>query len=299
MLVRPGSRVPADGIVLEGESEIDEAAVTGESRPVSKQPGNPVIGGTVNGTGLLRVQITRVGRESFLGQVLQLVARAQRERTRLQALANCVAFWLTIVAITVSTVTFTIWLAASDAMTAVSRAVTVLVISCPHALGRTIPLVIALSSGLSARSGILIRSRRAFERGRLVDTVIFDKTGTLTRGEFAVIDLLVEPGSSVEQALALAAAVEAGSEQPIARVIVRRAAERSLPLPIAEGITALPGRGITAQIEERSVTVGRLNPHRVSTRIASPSPYSVGRARNDSRSTPGRRRTARRFRARR
>lgn len=259
VLVRPGSRVPADGIVLEGESEIDEAAVTGESRPVSKQPGSPVIGGTVNGTGLLRVQITRVGRESFLGQVLQLVARAQQERTRLQALADRVAFWLTIVAITVSTVTFAIWLAASDAVTAVSRAVTVLVISCPHALGLAIPLVIALSSGISARSGILIRSRRAFERGRLVDTVIFDKTGTLTRGEFAVIDLVVAPGSSVEQALALAAAVEAGSEHPIARAIVRRAAERSLPLPIAEGITALPGRGVTAQIEGRSVTVGRLS----------------------------------------
>lgn len=259
VLVRPGSRVPADGIVLEGESAIDEAAVTSESRPVSKQPASPVIGGTVNGTGLLRVQITRVARESFLGQVLQLVARAQQERTCLQALADRVAFWLTIVAITVSTVTFAIWLAASDAVTAVSRAVTVPVISCPHALGLAIPLVIALSSGISARSGILIRSRRAFERGRLVDTVIFDKTGTLTRGEFAVIDLVVAPGSSVEQALALAAAVEAGSEHPIARAIVRRAAERSLPLPVAEGITALPGRGVTAQIEGRSVTVGRLS----------------------------------------
>jgi len=258
VLVRPGSRIPADGVVLDGESEVDEAAVTGESRPVPKRPGSEVIGGTINGSGLLRVRVSHVGPESFLGQVLQLVARAQQERTRLQALADRVAFWLTLVALAVSVVTFVSWLVAVDVTTAISRAVTVLVIACPHALGLAIPLVVTIASGLSARSGILIRNRQAFERARAVDTVVFDKTGTLTRGQFAVVDLACAPGFPAAQALALAAAVESGSEHPIARAIVRRAAEQALPFPNAADVRALPGHGISARIGERTVTVGRL-----------------------------------------
>ncbi len=258
VLVRPGGRIPADGIVIEGESEVNEAAVTGESRPVPKQPGSEVIGGTINGSGLLRVRVTHVGSESFLGQVLQLVARAQQERTRLQALADRVAFWLTLVAIVVGTVTFLSWLVVDDVTTAVTRAVTVLVISCPHALGLAIPLVVTLSTGLSARSGILIRNRQAFERARAVDTVVFDKTGTLTRGEFAVVETAVAPGFEEERVLALAAAVESGSEHPIARAITQRAAEHSLPLPVAEDVRAIPGHGITARVDGHTVTVGRL-----------------------------------------
>jgi Cu2+-exporting ATPase len=258
VLVRPGSRIPADGVVLDGESEVDEAAVTGESRPVPKQPGSEVIGGAINGSGLLRVRVSHVGPESFLSQVLQLVARAQQERTRLQALADRVAFWLTLVALAVSVVTFVSWLIAVDVTTAISRAVTVLVIACPHALGLAIPLVVTIASGLSARSGILIRNRQAFERARAVDTVVFDKTGTLTRGQFAVVDLACAPGFPAAQALALAAAVESGSEHPIARAIVRRAAEQALPFPNAADVRALPGHGISARIGERTVTVGRL-----------------------------------------
>ncbi len=259
VLVRPGHRIPADGLVIEGESEVDEAAVTGESRPVPKQPGSRVIGGTVNGPGLLRVRVTQVGAESFLGQVLELVARAQRERTRLQALADRVAFGLTLVAIALSAATFTIWLLASDPVTAIRHAVTVLVIACPHALGLAIPLVVTLSSGLAARHGILIRHRQAFERARAVDTVVFDKTGTLTRGQFAVVDRALAPGIEEAWALALAAAVEHGSEHPIARAITRRAAERGLSLPVAEEIRALPGRGIRARIDGQTVLVGRLS----------------------------------------
>ncbi len=202
--------------------------------------------------------MTHVGSESFLGQVLQLVARAQQERTRLQALADRVAFWLTLVAIGVSAVTFVSWLVTSDVVTAVRRSVTVLVISCPHALGLAIPLVVTLSSGLSARHGILIRNRQAFERARAVDTVVFDKTGTLTRGAFAVVEIVVAPEVDEDQALALAGAVESGSEHPIARAITRRAAERSLSLPMAEDVRAIPGHGITARIGGRTVTVGRL-----------------------------------------
>ncbi|MDW8058839.1 MAG: heavy metal translocating P-type ATPase [Thermomicrobium sp.] len=258
VLVRPGSRIPADGIALEGESEIDEAAVTGESRPVLKQPGSTVIGGTVNGPGLLRARVTRVGSESFLGQVLQLVARAQAERTRLQALADRVAFWLTVVARSVSALTFATWLISDGVTTAIARAVTVLVVACPHALGLAIPLVVTLATGLSARNGILIRDRQAFERARTVDTVVFDKTGTLTRGEFAIVDVALAPGCTEEHALALAAAVEHGSEHPIARAILRRAAERSLVLPEAAEVRAIPGRGVMARIGRQRVTVGRL-----------------------------------------
>lgn len=258
VLVRPGARIPADGIVIDGESEVNEAAVTGESPPVPKQPGSAVIGGTINGSGLLRVRVTHVGSESFLGQVLQLVARAQQERTCLQALADRVAFWLTIIAIIIGTVTFLSWLAVGDVTTVVTRAVTVLVIACPHALGLAIPLVVTLSTGLSARSGILIRNRQAFERTRAVDTVAFDKTGTLTRGEFAVVETAVAPGFDEGRALALAAAVESGSEHPIARAITQRAAERSLPLPVAEDVRAIPGHGITARVDGHTVTVGRL-----------------------------------------
>lgn len=257
VLVRPGGRIPADGVVLEGESEVDEAAATGESRPVPKSPGSAVIGGTINGTGVLRIQVTRVGEESFLGQVMQLVARAQRERTRLQALADRFAFWLTIAALTIGTLTFLLWLLASDTVTAVSRAVTVLVISCPHALGLAIPLVVSISTALSARRGFLIRNRTAFERARLVDVVVFDKTGTLTEGRFGLVDLATAPEWPPENALRLAAAVETASEHPIARALVQAAADRRLPLPSAEAVEALPGRGIAALVEGRRIVVAR------------------------------------------
>ncbi len=201
--------------------------------------------------------MTRVGEESFLGQVMQLVARAQRERTRLQALADRFAFWLTIAALTIGTLTFLLWLLASDTVTAVSRAVTVLVISCPHALGLAIPLVVSISTALSARRGFLIRNRTAFERARLVDVVVFDKTGTLTEGRFGLVDLVTAPEWPPEKALRLAAAVETASEHPIARALVQAAADRRLPLPSAEAVEALPGRGIAALVEGRRIVVAR------------------------------------------
>ena len=255
VLVRPGARVPADGRIVEGQAELDESMITGESRPVDKGPGDRVVAGTVAAGSALRVRVDAVGEETALAGIQRLVEQAQQSRSRAQALADRFAAGLFYVAVGAGIVTFVVWSLLGEPDEAVTRTVTVLVISCPHALGLAIPLVIALSTSLSARQGILVKDRLALERMRLVDTVLFDKTGTLTRGEHVVTDLAAVAGES-DRLLTLAAAVEADSEHPLARAIVRAAEERGLPLLRATAFRAIAGRGVEANVGGAIVAVG-------------------------------------------
>jgi len=253
VLVRPGERLPADGRVASGDSSVDEALLTGESEPVSKHPGDEVIGGSINGQGALHVGVTRTGAESFLAQVMELVRQAQESTSQTQDLADRAALWLTLLALSGGALTFAGWLllAEEPLAFAMERAVTVMVITCPHALGLAIPLVVAISTALGASSGVLVRERMAFERARLLDTVIFDKTGTLTEGRFGVAETAGFGGFSADEALALASAVEALSEHPIARAITQASpSDRA-----ATDFRALPGRGVQARVDGRDVAV--------------------------------------------
>lgn len=252
ILVRPGSKVPTDGEVVKGESDVDESLLTGESRPVPKVPGDGVIGGSLNGEGSLTIRITRTGRETYLSQVIDLVRRAQESRSRSQDIADRAALALTIIALLSGALTFGAWLAVGESGGfAMERAVTVMVICCPHALGLAIPLVVAVSTVLAARSGFLVRERDAFERARNVDTVVFDKTGTLTEGSFRVVEVAPSPGVGEDEALGLAATVEAGSEHSIARGILASARERGLTGTEARDFRALPGKGARAVVDGR------------------------------------------------
>ena len=257
ILVRPGSSIPADGVVLEGSGAVNEAMITGESRPVEKKPDDKVIAGTVNGAGSLRVKVTGTGERTALAGIMRLVAQAQSSRSKAQALADRAAFFLTVVAIASAVVTLVAWLlvGASPAF-AVERVVTVLVIACPHALGLAIPLVIAISTTLGARAGLLVRNRRGLEEARNLNAVFFDKTGTLTRGDFRVVEITPAPGLSADDALRLAASVEQDSEHTIAQGIVKSAAERGLPLSRPEQFQATPGQGVQAVVDGRSLMIG-------------------------------------------
>jgi Cu2+-exporting ATPase len=260
VLVRPGAKIPADGVVVEGESSVNEAMITGESRPVAKSPGVEVIAGTVNGNGSLRVKVTKVGEETALAGIMRLVAEAQSSRSMTQNLADRAAYWLTMIAITVGALTFGYW--AFDAATtafALERTVTVLVITCPHALGLAIPLVVAISTTLAAKNGLLVRNRLALEEARDLDVVVFDKTGTLTKGEIGVVGIYAAPGVDEDKALSTAAAVERDSEHMLARAIVRSAEERGLKLPEVRDFKALPGLGVQAEIGGRMMSVGGPN----------------------------------------
>ncbi|HEX5438268.1 MAG TPA: copper-translocating P-type ATPase [Gemmatimonadaceae bacterium] len=257
VLVRPGASVPADGVVRQGRSAVNESMITGESRPVAKTAGARVIGGTVNGDGSLRVEVTRTGEQTALAGIMRLVDEAQRSRSRAQALADRAAFALTLVAVGAALVTLVVWLAAgASGAFAVERVVTVLVISCPHALGLAIPLVIAISTTIGARNGLLVRDRRGLESARQVDTVVFDKTGTLTLGAFRVVEITTVPGLQADEALRLAAAVERDSEHTIARGIVQSAQDRGLEIPAAEEFRAIPGQGVRARVDGRDLAVG-------------------------------------------
>src|SRR5688572_25794221 len=261
VLVRPGQSVPADGLVITGESSVNEAVLTGESRPVDKKSGAKVIAGTTNGSGSLRVQVTGTGERTALAGIMRLVEQAQTSRSRAQALADRAAFWLTWVALGAGAVTLVAWLAAgATSAYAIERLVTVLVIACPHALGLAIPLVIAISTTLGARRGLLVRDRRGLEEARNVNAVVFDKTGTLTRGEFGVVAVTPALGIDPDDALRLAAAVEADSEHPIAQGVVRTAKERfgdrGFGAARAEGFEAIPGRGVRARVDGRMLYVG-------------------------------------------
>jgi len=257
VLVRPGQSIPADGVVRDGASAVNEAALTGESRPIDKKPGEKVIAGTVNGSGSLRVTVTGVGERTALAGIMRLVEQAQRSKSKAQALADRAAFWLTWVALGSGVLTLVAWLSlGATPAYAVERLVTVLVIACPHALGLAVPLVIAISTTLGARNGLLVRDRRGLEDARNVTTVVFDKTGTLTRGEFGVVTITPAAGVAPDDALLLTAAVEMDSEHPIAQGIVRSARARHLELPRAEGFEALPGRGARARVDGRMLFVG-------------------------------------------
>jgi len=257
VLVTPGASVPADGIVLQGVSAVDESMLTGESRPVEKKEGDKVIAATLNGNGSLRIEVTGTGERTALAGITRLVAQAQSSRSHAQALADRAAFILTLVAIGCAIVTLVGWLAlGATAAYAIERVVTVLVIACPHALGLAIPLVIAISTTLGARAGLLVRDRRGLEEARKLDTVVFDKTGTLTRGEFRVVELVTDGSLSDIDALSLAAGVERDSEHTIARGIVKSAEERNARVPAMRDFRAMPGRGVEARLYGDAIAVG-------------------------------------------
>jgi P-type Cu2+ transporter len=259
VLVRPGAAVPADGVVREGSSAVNESMLTGESRPVDKEPGAEVIGGTVNGSGPLRIEVTKTGGASALAGIMRLVEQAQASRSRAQALADRAAFWLTIVALGAGVATLVAWLlAGATGAYTVERVVTVLVIACPHALGLAVPLVVAISTTLGARSGLLVRDRRGLEEARLLDTVVFDKTGTLTIGEQRVVDVTAA-GMAPDEALRLAAALERDSEHAVAHAIVASAEERRLAVPAVSSFEYLPGLGVSGTVEGRGLRAGGPN----------------------------------------
>ena len=256
VLVRPGGRVPADGAVAEGAAELDESMITGESRPVPKGPGGRVVAGTVVTDSALRVRVEAVGEETALAGIRRLVEQAQTSRSRAQALADRAAAMLFYFAVGAGLITMAVWLALGEPEQAIERTVTVLVIACPHALGLAIPLVIAIATGLAARSGILVKDRLALERMRTVDTVLFDKTGTLTKGEPTVSGLVAVDGDE-DRLLRLAAAVEADSEHPLARAIVVAARPQAVgELPAAGGFRSMTGRGVQATVDGAAVAVG-------------------------------------------
>lgn len=250
VLVRPGASIPADGIVREGKSGVNESMITGESVPVEKAEGAKVIAGTVNGAGSLRVEVTGTGERTALANIMRLVEQAQTSRSRAQALADRAAFILTLVAIAAGAVTLAVWVAlGAPGAFAIERVVAVLVIACPHALGLAVPLVIAISTTLGARSGLLVRDRRGLEEARHLTSVVFDKTGTLTRGEFRVVDIATDGSLRQEEALRLAAAVERDSEHTIAQGIVQSAEEQGIAAPRADQFEAIAGHGVRAVVE--------------------------------------------------
>ncbi|PAP78997.1 copper-translocating P-type ATPase [Rubrivirga sp. SAORIC476] len=254
VIVKPAEKVPADGVVVDGQTSVNESMLTGESVPVSKTEGSAVIGGSINGEGAVTVEVQKTGAESFLSQVIDLVREAQESKSKTQDLANRAALWLTVVALGGGALTLFFWsLVMGEGFAfAIERAVTVMVIACPHALGLAIPLVVAVSTAISARNGLLIRDRTAFEAARNLQAVIFDKTGTLTEGRFGITDTLVFDQTLTEEAvLRFAAAVEALSEHPIAQGIAA-AVERPLPV---EGFRAIPGKGAEGTVEGRRVQV--------------------------------------------
>jgi P-type Cu2+ transporter len=261
VLVRPGERIAADGVVRDGTSAVDESMLTGESKPVSKAPQARVVAGTVNASGALRVEVTRTGEETALAGIMRLVEQAQSSRSRAQAIADRAAFALTVIAIVAGAATLMTWLVLRphEPQFAIERMVTVLVIACPHALGLAVPLVIAISTTLGARNGLLVRDRRGLEEARLLDTVVFDKTGTLTLGEHRIVDIAADPGVSADDTLRIAAALERESEHPIARAVVKSAEERGVrPVEVA-AVEYLTGRGVKGTYEGRVVAVGGPN----------------------------------------
>jgi P-type Cu2+ transporter len=257
IIVRPGESIPADGIVRRGASDVNEAMITGESKPVKRREGDEVIAGTTNGAGSLRVEVVGTGEHTKLSGIMRLVADAQQSKSRSQHLADRAAQLLTAVALAAGVLTLVVWqLLGAPIDFSVVRVVTVLVIACPHALGLAVPLVVAISTTLGARSGLLVRDRRGLEEARTLDTVIFDKTGTLTLGEFRVVEMHVVAPLERDDALRLAASIEAESEHPIARGIVETAHERALSLPAAYEFRALAGRGVVAVVEGEAYKLG-------------------------------------------
>jgi Cu2+-exporting ATPase len=254
VLVRPGARVPADGTIVEGAAELDESMITGESKPVDRAAGDRVVAGTVSTDSSIRVRVDAVGDDTTLAGIQRLVADAQASQSRAQVLADRFAALLFYVAVAAAAITFVVWWALGDLDSAITNTVTVLVIACPHALGLAIPLVIAISTAVSAKAGILVKDRLALERMRSIDTVLFDKTGTLTKGAHVVTGVAGTAGADAELVSQIAAAVEADSEHPLARAIVTAAGDREVPR--ATGFRAITGRGVTADVDGVTYAVG-------------------------------------------
>ena len=254
LLIKPGEKIPADGKIYEGKTSINEAMITGESKPVSKGEGNTVIGGSVNGEGSIKIEVEKIGDETFLSQIVKLVKEAQASKSKTQNLANRAAFWLTIVAITAGALTMFLWLmfTGESFNFALARTVTVMVIACPHALGLAVPLVVAVSTALSAKSGLLIRNRNAFEESRNIQAIIFDKTGTLTKGEFGVTETFsFDDNYDEKEILKYAASLESESEHPIAQGIVKSSEEKYQ----LKEFNSLPGKGAEGKVNDKDVKV--------------------------------------------
>jgi Cu2+-exporting ATPase len=257
VLVKPGGKIPADGKIVEGRSELDESMISGESKPVPKTVGQEVIGGSINGDGSLKVEVTKIGEATFLAGVMRLVAEAQASKSRLQMLSDKAAFYLTILAVTAGGLTFLIWLfARAGIVVATERLVAVLVIACPHALGLAIPLVASISTTMAARNGLLVRQRLALESARKVNAVLFDKTGTLTKGEFGVDAIVPAPGYSEDSVLQQAASVNAESEHSLAKAMVEEAQRKGLSLFPVQRFERLPGKGAKAEVNGVEISVG-------------------------------------------
>ena len=256
VLVRPGERIPADGVIIKGETSVDESMLTGESIPVSKKASDTVIGGSINLEGAIVARIEHAGEETYLSQIIKLIQEAQKTRSKMQDLADRAAFVLTVIAIIGGLTTFIIWLLFGfDVLFALERMVTVMVITCPHALGLAIPLVVAVSTSTSAQNGLLIRNRQAFERARNVQVVILDKTGTLTEGRFGVTDIIPLADFTEDEILAFAASLEVNSEHPIARGIMEKAKAKKIKLLNVDNFKAIPGRGVQGIIDGKKVMI--------------------------------------------
>ncbi|PKM59736.1 MAG: heavy metal translocating P-type ATPase, partial [Firmicutes bacterium HGW-Firmicutes-4] len=255
ILVKPGEKIPIDGLVYDGRSAVNESMITGESVPVEKENGDEIVGGSINGEGILKFKVSRVGEDTFLSQVLKLVRETQDSKSNTQRLADKAAKWLFYIAVIAGALTFSVWLAISqDLNFAVTRAVTVIVISCPHALGLAVPLVTAVSTSIGAQKGLLIRDRAAFENARKLNAVVFDKTGTLTEGTFGITDIKAI-GISQHELLSLAYAVEANSEHPIAEGIVNEGKKLNLKLLEVKDYQNLPGKGLKAKVNGRQLMI--------------------------------------------
>lgn len=248
VLIRPGSRIPVDGVITDGKSSVDEAAITGESKPVSKIVDDEVIAGTGNQDGSLTVKVTKIGQDTALAGIMRLVAEAQSSKSNVQVLADKAAFALTIIAIATAVITFVYWLFAKDTAFALERSVTVLIIACPHALGLAIPLVVSISTAISAKSGLLVRKRLALEAARNLDWVLFDKTGTLTKGEHGVTDIWATKGYTQEDILHLTASLEQKSEHIVGKGIVSEAQKKHVHLDKVDDFSALPGLGVKGKL---------------------------------------------------
>jgi len=257
LLVRPGASIPADGEVTDGHSDVNESMITGESKPVHKMTGAKVIAGTINGDGSLRVKVTAIGNETTLAGIMRLVEQAQQSKSKTQVLADKAAGWLFYIALAAAFITGIAWaIADTFNIEVLNRVVTVLVIACPHALGLAIPLVVAITTAMGAKNGILVRNRLALEAAREIDIVIFDKTGTLTQGQFGVVDMSTADGWDSDRALALASALESDSEHLIAQAIRRFARDRKLVIPPVSNFSALKGRGVQAIFENETYYIG-------------------------------------------
>jgi Cu2+-exporting ATPase len=256
VLIKPGEKVPVDGVVIEGSGSMNESLLTGESKPVSKHPGDKVIGGAINGEGSFVAEVDKTGKETYLNQVITLVRQAQESKSHAQDLANRAALYLVIIALGVGAITFAGWLLLGQQIGfAIERAATVMVIACPHALGLAVPLVVAVSTAIAAKSGLLIRDRQAFERAKDLQAIVFDKTGTLTEGAFGVTDVILLGQIDESGVVQMAATLEKNSEHPIARGIVKSAADRHLNLLPVENFHAIPGKGVEALVAGRNLKV--------------------------------------------